>query len=338
MRISLVSDIHFKGKKLQDKIRAWEDAVTKIIDSNSAMCILAGDIFEKSSIGGREASTGTVYRAFMQGIDRLKKENICIYAIEGNHDQSIGDQLSALEPLKDAGIIVLSDYQILNIENTVTKQPEAIISMLPWITDTQKINEWIEATKTAFNKTTVGYKIITGHAAIQGATYGSGIEATGNITPFQLNELGADCIAFGHIHKRQQFYIGALSQDSFGDEGNPQGFLLIDTETRTQEFINIDAPKYITITSLNNYYPISNNYQKLRLKEKPNNYDELLENPKLTIEIVPDAIVNERKIEGIESGRTIEQLLEAYLKARNESDEAIKRIVELAKGLNNENK
>ena len=184
-------------------------------------------------------------------------------------------------------------------------------------------------------------KIIVGHLTVRGAQLNSGISMLGSefeVTQQQLEDTGADLVALGHIHKRQWIgdkicYVGALSQDNFGEEGNPAGFLVIDTEKKTHEFVDIKAPDYRTLHGLEKSppkHPIDGDYIKYRFKEKPGNYEALESDPKSTIEIVPDREVVHRKVEGIEAGVSDIDLLSAWLKEKGKSEEDIVRIVRKA--------
>jgi DNA repair exonuclease SbcCD nuclease subunit len=361
MKIAVCADLHFRGKKLQDKIKAWESAVDKMIAAGAELVVLAGDVFDTRQIGGREASTGTVYRAFMEGLQGHRDAGIEIVVVQGNHELATGDQLSALEPLKDAGVQVKDEFGLVDAFADIT------IAYIPWVADTgtraEDLKRWLLCIKKAFELKPDKFKLVIGHLTVRGAQLNSGVPLIGSefeVDPEVLMGLGADLVVLGHIHKRQWFgdmsgdkicYVGALSQGDFGEEGNPQGFLLIDagpTEINGKmgrgvkyEFVEIDAPRYLTLEdhgfTAEDCPPWEDHYIKLRCKSKPDDYDNLLSSfPNLTIEIVPERVAPVRSVEGVEAGRSDLDMLDSYLVSRGLLDQDRARIAGMAKVLANE--
>jgi DNA repair exonuclease SbcCD nuclease subunit len=327
MKIAICADLHFRGKKLEDKRKAWEQAGQKMIDEKIDMVILAGDTFDNRQIGSRESSTGSVAEAFLTPSKKLIQAGIKVFAVKGNgvHEGTNGEQKSPLEIFKGTGIEVADQNMMIEKESEMVT-----ISLLPWLEDedrTQKLAEALEKIKNRNAK----YKLIVGHITVRGCTLNNGMQLQGTgefeVDARDLEATGADLIVLGHIHKRQQigqriWYVGALTQDSFGDEGNPQGFMIVDTEKRTHEFVEIDAPEYRTIEMKSNAeMPVprdSGDYIKLRFKEKPT--AEMMEDIKnnilnynMIVEIVPEREIITRKVEGVEAGRSDEELLRAWL-------------------------
>lgn len=349
MKISVCCDLHFKGKKIQDKIQAWEKAVDKMIAAKVGMAVIAGDVFDSRQIGGRESSTGTVYRAFMGPMLRLKESGIEVFGISGNHDLATAIQLSALETMKDVGVTVVDGFGV------VKDLPDAIIAYIPWVlengTRAEDLKRWLLFIKKAFELKPNKMKIVIGHITVRGAQLNSGITLQGSefeVDAAQLDDLGADLICLGHIHKRQHmgkniWYVGALSQEDFGEEGNPDGFMVIDTKDKFYEFIELDdvsVPRYMTLSDGDGWKernPSEVDYIKFRFKEKPKNYDAMISSPRVTVEIVPEREVLTRKVAGVEAGKTADELLDAYLKGKGAGEEDRVRIIskanELAEGI-----
>ena len=159
MKIAILADLHFRGKKLQDKIQAWNNAVKKIKESDVNLVVLAGDTFDNRNIGGREASMGTVYRAFMDGSNyllsnfpkgftahthSLKSSTIRVVSVQGNHELGTGNQMSALEPLKDSDVDVIDKFGSINDFDDV------VISYAPWVSENgtrkEDFNNWLLVT------------------------------------------------------------------------------------------------------------------------------------------------------------------------------------------------
>jgi len=344
--VVILADIHLQGKNLTDKKAALKQAVDKILAIGTIKTVyLAGDTFHRRNISDREATTGAIYKVLMDELNRLIDAGIAIVAIEGNgiHEGRVGDQPGPLETLKRKGITVVDEGLMLD-ERLL---PQALIACIPAVDNELEYAELkttLADIKNIFSLSANAkvFKIIIHHLSISGATLPSGMELTGasfEISAAELEATGADLIIGGHIHKRQRigeriFYVGALCQNDFGEEGNEAGMAIIDTEKRTFEYVEIDAPRYITIdnpnVSTNTALPL---YIKFRLKENPDNYDELIANPRVTIEIIPEREVIKREVEGVEAGRTDDQLLDAYLVSKGTGDADRQRIGARARGL-----
>lgn len=328
MKIAVVADLHFQGKKLEEKREAWDQAVNKMVCNEVDAVIFAGDIFHARNIGGREASLGSVFNAFVGPMTPLKVKAM---ALVGNHEVATGQQLSALEIFKETNLGMCDSFGF------VKDLEDCILAFIPWVQDTGdragELSRWLLIIKKAFELKPEKKKIIIGHLTVRGAQLNSGITIRGGemeLTREQLEDTGADLIVLGHIHKRQWIgdkicYVGALTQDSFGDEGNPQGFAIIDTAKTGVEFVDIEAPRYTTI-AVGEELP--QGYVKIRCSKKPDNYEELLALPNVTVEIVPEREVVQRKVDGVDPGRTPAELLRAYLKEKGREEERIVKLLE----------
>lgn len=337
MKLAVIPDMHFRGKKLEDKKAAWEATIKEIITRKIHGAILPGDTFDKQNIAGREQSLGSIWKAFVDPLSDLSNligvtgsQQFLISMLLGNHE--IGTGLSALEPFKNTNIGVIDGFKI-------DEYDDCIIAYIPWVRDDgrNEVDQWLQQIKERFGKTKGKMKIVIGHLTVRGAQLNSGIRLMGSefeLTQEQLESTGADLIVLGHIHKRQQigdriWYVGTLSQNDFGEEGNPSGFLLIDTEARTHEFIDIEAPKYHTIKEGDERTVGNQDYIKYRFSKKPVNYDELITNPNVSIEIIPDRTISKREVDGVEAGRSDKDLLKSYLMGQGKDVQDIERIAKV---------
>ena len=351
--VAVIADLHLQGKNLTDKQAALKQAVDEILAIGTIRTVyFAGDTFHRRNISDREATTGLIYKVLMEQLNRLIDAGIAIVMIEGNgiHEGRVGDQPGPLETLKRQGITVV-DGRIYFQQG----KGRAVVCV-PAVDNEEEYAELkksLTAIKQFFDGFPDHYKIIIHHLSISGSTLPSGMELTGanfEVSAAELEATGADLILGGHIHKRQKFYVGALCQDNFGDQGNPQGFAVIDTENRTVEYVEIVAPRYYTVQKdtikiiddlsreestlpLDDLARKSGDYFKLRCKVKPDNYDDLIKNPRVTIEIIPEREVIKREVEGVEAGRTDAELLDAYLVSKGTGDADRQRIGAVARGL-----
>ncbi len=339
MLFAAIADVHMRGKKLSDKVAALKDAVGKIIDRREIKTVyFLGDTFDRRNISDREATTGTIYRAFMGQAQRLIDERIDVVMIKGNgiHEGKLGDQPGPLEALKQKGITIVDEiYLIGNDGNCFV----ACVPAPDNLDEFQGLQKDFDEIGKIFASQSSRFKVLFHHMAIAGAAFNSGIAMSGSefeVSPEQLEALGADLILGGHVHKRQKYYVGALCQGDFGEEGNPQGFAVVDTEKRTVEYVDVDAPRYFTLDGGGKFPPVmpkAGDYVKYRFREKPENYDELIADPRNTVEIVPEREVVRREVAGVEAGRSEAELLDAYLAGKGRSEADRGRIAMVAREL-----
>jgi len=251
-RIALTADEHARGKDLP----AFRAQLAAMVDECNArgvdLLAIAGDIFDNSAIQDANASTGAIARAVISELYNLEPK---ILMIPGNHDAAGSGSADALHVFAD-------DYM-----GEVVREPSwqvfdfgLAIYCVPW--------DWSGAAfpgKAAFfcdeyerieeqkHKT-----LLLAHVQVGGAVMNGGQVCQATPGKFQISreDLAAmpfDRFALGDFHKRQDLtggrggYVGALRQCNFGEEGNPAGFEIWDTETGAVEWIELDAaPRHKT--------------------------------------------------------------------------------------------
>jgi len=268
MIIALSGDLHNSGKKLGDISSAWKWAVNKMVEKNTELLLLAGDIFDNSNIGTREGSTGTVFQSFAKPLDHtgiFDHTGIEVAIAEGNHDQAGPGQEGALNPLNLSPRITPVTRPMVRVFG------EVAVAFLPWVNKARmmamedckkltreeqdtlfagKIHGVLSYLSAELAKYPTLYKILLGHCEVNGSQTPQGYFIPGGsfeFTSSQLESVGADMIALGHIHKRQGYYLGSPWQLSFGEADNPTGIKLIevvDGKLVGEEWIEPGAPKY----------------------------------------------------------------------------------------------
>lgn len=338
MKIAFVADLHIEGRKLQDKKEAWEKAVDDMIKNEISICAILGDIFGSRNIGGRESSTGTVFKAFIDPLCKFLGNEARVIVLPGNHDLAFGQQKSALETLRLPRLSVAEENQFIvdSINQHIT------MAVVPWNIKNdrgEKLQKFLSITKNHFKHHT-GIKIFVGHLTVKGSMLNSGVPIFGSeyeITKEQIEDLNVDIVALGHIHKRQGCYIGALCQNNFGEEGNPTGYMIYDTGTKEKTFREIESPKYRTITHEPGVMIDKewNGYTKLRINGKaPEEWlTKILNTPGFSVEVIPKKINRARSIEGVKAGRSDLDLLESFLISEGIQEDEGRRIKALASEL-----
>lgn len=270
-KIALIGDLHFRDKALAEIAGAWDLTVDRCNKEKVIGVLQAGDVWDYFNIAGRAASFGTVFSAFAEPIRKKLRVTIDretgMIIISGNHDKAGPGQQDGLVPFDGYKGIKVAHYpQVFQADGYA-------VACLPWMTKAnlvakkeyqdldaagieelynRKLADVLSLLKEDLAKAE-GFKILLGHCELPGVKLRDDhyMTAGGSFQMDQslLEQVGADRIVLGHIHLRQSWYLGALTQLSFGDEGNPTGFEILDTETGESEYIGIDSPRYWTFTS-----------------------------------------------------------------------------------------
>lgn len=279
MRTALIMDIHLRASDIEVGGPVFLKACQSAQDNDCDTLIVGGDLFDSTLIGGRGASTGSVVAWAKRGLAAFKGK---IYILLGNHELAGVGQAHALEVLRD-----LPDVEIID-RDTLLDIAGIKVAFLPYISPAHlfsKHPEWdsetrrdkfahaLDAVLTHLREATPD--LFVGHCAIAGSIANkSGYRVFGNGNTMELRAdqvLGvAPKVAWGDFHKRQAFspdrpndgYVGALRQLNFGEECNPTGYRLIDFATGEDRFIEIDSPKYFTV-STDEYHERIEEFQKL---------------------------------------------------------------------------
>jgi DNA repair exonuclease SbcCD nuclease subunit len=247
MKIAFTADQHARGKDL-DAFRAQWGELWDICRSRGVEHVIScGDLFDGQNIGDKSAETAAIIEAVAEPIIG-HREGPEFHVVSGNHDQDGPARRSAA--LAMIGIPEISVYTSAKVVPLV--EETACFFFLPWIYGdmTAALVGLAERRNTAG---LIGeHSILVAHAQVVGASLNK-LKASDHGIPREHPAWAAfDKVALGDFHKRQQLwpnggYIGALRQLHHGEEGNPAGFEIYDTETRESEWIELNAaPRYCT--------------------------------------------------------------------------------------------
>ena len=106
-----------------------------------------------------------------------------------------------------------------------------------------------------------GAIILIAHAQVKSAWLNASTQCAGGdmlLDPADLDVF--DHVALGDFHRRQKYYIGALCQHNFGEEGNVSGYELIDLSASPALPIS-DSTSWIPC-------PVAPNYRTLDISSK----------------------------------------------------------------------
>lgn len=256
MIIPIISDIHVHNwrefskldsdgvpTRLKDTLKPFKIMREYMLANDLGTAFCAGDVFHKRNV----IQTQSFNLAFEE-IARFGQEELDLYMIPGNHDQTTKDgQLHSLQPMSE--ITPVFSKPIAKDFGDVT------VVFMPFLDDA-------EATKDFLNGLQRPKKakrfILLGHLGVNGAKSG----------PYEykpLEQVSAsdfpsclDAVLLGHYHDRQVLqkagngkplvrYVGAPLQHSREDEGSERGIMLFDTDTLRSTFLPTNLPKFITI-------------------------------------------------------------------------------------------
>jgi DNA repair exonuclease SbcCD nuclease subunit len=266
MIIPIISDIHVHNwrefskldsdgvpTRLKDTLKPFQElrAYMKRNDLTTAFC--AGDVFHKRNV----IQTQSFNLAF-NTVARFAQENLDLYMIPGNHDQTTKDgQLHSLQPMAEVAAV---------FSNPIEKDfGDTTVVFMPFLDDAQATKDFLSRLQRPKKAKRF---ILLGHLGVNGAKAG----------PYEykpLEQVSAsdfpsclDAVLLGHYHDRQVLqkagngkplvrYIGAPLQHSREDEGSERGIMLFDTDTLKSSFLNLDLPKFVTVKA--SEIPQSNN-------------------------------------------------------------------------------
>jgi DNA repair exonuclease SbcCD nuclease subunit len=231
MKIAFLADVHARGKDLALFERQLRSALNAAEDNGAELVCIAGDVFDRSNIADRYASTGAIVQAVT---GPLYASNLSHVIVRGDHDVAGVGSVDALAVLDQIENVTVVDEPL-----GFSPLPGLHLTCLPW--------QWgadvdaNEALRTmmplASPKTTT---VLLAHCLVRGSSfpahYGNGNTAKRwCLDEGFLQSSAFDFVALGDWHQRNLFlgrrggYIGALRQLNYGEAGNPQGFIVWDS-------------------------------------------------------------------------------------------------------------
>jgi DNA repair exonuclease SbcCD nuclease subunit len=290
-----------------------------------------------------------VYNAIYDTMKTYHEHGLEVIGIAGNHDQwdnsdvpehslHTFNDLEGVKIFKDLGTEILWGYD---------KEPDVTIFCVPYSKNAQRIKDWI-ASIDFDNNPQLANSICLFHLGISGAFVGNGSYPMADA--FKPEDLRPDKFKYvigGHFHRRQMidkylnfWYTGAPIQHSFGDEGEPKGYLIIDTDKRCDiQFVAIPNPRFTTMTAYDvaneNMVDMANNGDYVRLMVKEDELQTALTYlpPGLKYKTVLEKSYEEQNRIDVKIGMTEEQVVTKYAQEHNpDALEVGLKILEEVKG------
>ena len=259
MKFAHLADVHLgykqfnREERYKDFFNAFDDAVNKIIDQNCDFVLIAGDLFDS-------IPKPHIINDAIEILKKLKKENIPVFAIEGNHDKT-ERVISPIFLLSNIGLVNYVGFsrykangeynknkQIGNVYLNYGEYEDVGIYGISYRRDKENIKKLMSYIEPSKN-----YNILLFHQTVlddilKNQMYIPDVD----ISYSELSCYDFDYIAIGHIHKKYIFpnkrmaYSGSLEMCSMSEcdyknfnriPENRKGFLIYENG----KFIDIET-------------------------------------------------------------------------------------------------
>lgn len=236
-------DDKYVNSRLAEQLEALE-GVFRLAQKEDAIVLFAGDLFHK-----RQSVDTRVFNAVYDMFE--KYSGVEVHGIPGNHDKVTNSLYS------DSSIDTFNYISNTNIykEMTTVDLGESMLTMVPYGDEVEEIKKFLEEVEVDKDKV----NILVAHLGVSGSLVGSGghrLEGAFSYTDLQPDKY--DYIMLGHYHKPQELqgnmnhvYVGGLTQNTFSDEGNTPGVVLIDTDKGIIERLEVPSTRFNTIEGAN---------------------------------------------------------------------------------------
>lgn len=264
MRILIISDPHNREKDFEERLSIQDKVLS---ETDYDLCVVTGDLFDKSKVGGSRLTTQQMVKSVMQVYTR----NQPVVLIEGNHDQlRLGG--SALDLVNTPNIFkVQNEVQLFSLN-------EVSLACIPWIPANKDYKEFV---LDGLNKRPdTRHRLLFGHVNLVGASGPFHVVASNDYFSFFVDDFADSPYAptqgfFGHVHERQplgrgMYYTGALTPIRFGDDW--QGGVCV-WENGSVTWIPVESRRYYRITqrefdSLPEDKKLEHNYKLVEVKQQ----------------------------------------------------------------------
>lgn len=231
MKICILGDTHFgmRGDSL-DFHKYIEKFYTNTFfpylkENDITTVVQLGDLFDRRKF----INFNSLYLCRKYFFDKLRENNITLHTLLGNHDVSYKNTLQV-----NSSELLLKEYDNIIVHNSFnTVSFDGIdIDIVPWLCDDNEV-EILSQIKQSKSQICFGHFEIAGFEMDRGNVCQVGIDKS----IFSKY----DIVLSGHFHHRSDngniFYVGTPNEMTWSDYNDPRGFVIFDTHTREQEFV-----------------------------------------------------------------------------------------------------
>lgn len=265
MKIARSADWHFRSSDLDAAFAQATALADRVIDEGCDLLVIPGDIFHRATIHDEGGSTGQIAEAVILILDRIARAGVQIVIVDGDHDIPGAGARAATTVLDHRhNIHVFHRPGTWTTRDIESGDKPLAIACVPWQWGASNAEEVIA--QIVDNARSLGARniMLLAHVSVDGMRLNHAIAAehapeklarsrTWRVSRAFIESLPVSWIALGDYHLRQAItptahYIGALRQLGYGEEGNPAGFDILDTETGEITWIELDAaPKHLDV-------------------------------------------------------------------------------------------
>ena len=232
MKIAILNDTHFGCRNdsqlfLNNTFKFFSEVFFPYLKDNNIDTVLhLGDMMDRRKF----VNFNTLSRVRKEFVERMEDSGIKFHCVIGNHD-TYYKNTNELNSLRE---LFTDRYKNIHIyEHPVELEFDSFkIALVPWMAKENK-DERLEFLKNT-TATWVG-----GHFELDGYQVFRGIDFEGGMDDNFLSRF--EEVMSGHFHiqsrRKNVHYIGTQYQLTFSDLGEKKGFWVLDTETRTKEFV-----------------------------------------------------------------------------------------------------
>ena len=231
MKICVLGDCHFgmRGDSLDFHKyieRFYENVFFPYLkDHNVTTVVQLGDLFDRRKF----INFNSLYLCRKYFFDKLQENGITFITFLGNHDVSFKNTLQV-----NSSKLLLEGYDNITVLDAFTTMQFGGIDvdLVPWICDDNEI-EITQKLKDSKSQIVFGHFEIAGFEMDRGSICHEGTDKS------LFNKY--DVVLSGHFHHRSDdghiYYVGSPNEMTWADYNDPRGFVIFDTHTREQEFI-----------------------------------------------------------------------------------------------------
>lgn len=239
MKLAILCDSHFGIRSdskifLEHQAKFFRDLFFPYLTEHKIDTILhLGDIFDRR----KYINFHTLKKSREFFFDELKRQDIEMHAILGNHDTfftTTNEINSVALLLNEYDNIHIYENEVVHLDFGSTK-----FAMCPWLTreNTETNMKLLKESKA---------HILCGHLDLKGFELMKGIVSDHGFDHKEFSNFEA--VYSGHYHHQSEYgnvkYLGAQYEMNWSDYGCKKGFHVIDTETRELTFVENDNRIY----------------------------------------------------------------------------------------------
>lgn len=224
------------NQREQDFYNAWNHMISQILELKPDFVVHAGDLFHTTRPTNRAIAVA------LEGIQKLSDRGIPLVLVSGNHStpkiRATGSIFESIALFPNVYAAYQSKYESFPIG-------ECQIHCIPHCSITEEL-------KSEFEKIAPDSKFTFHILVTHGSWAGQKSFSMGEFNeqhlpdPEPLLDTKFNYIALGHYHKHIEIkphiiYSGSIEKTSFNEAGNTNGFILVDLDKSTTQFIETPA-------------------------------------------------------------------------------------------------